>query len=168
MLAIIVIYICVLLYLFFATWSNSLHHYIVPDWNRSHFNEIQSFSCFCLTHQYLFCNITSHQQNAKEIAHCDEVKASDWLVDCATVNRAYFKRIFTLDSDLTQQRLQPIPNNISPLSLAIAMVVIGIFFIPAGTELISQAKNVRFIIHGIYWSYRWFIIYRFYRCMNIK
>lgn len=46
------------------------------------------------------------------------------------------------DSDLTQQRLRAIPQNVTPLSLAIAMVVIGIFFIPAGTELISQAKGV--------------------------
>jgi hypothetical protein len=50
--------------------------------------------------------------------------------------------MFFKDSDLTQQRLPAIPQNVSPLALAIAMVVIGIFFIPAGTELIKEAKNV--------------------------
>ena len=47
-----------------------------------------------------------------------------------------------IDNDLTQQRLKPWPQSVPSIYLAIAFVVVGIFFIPAGTTLLKAADNV--------------------------
>lgn len=46
------------------------------------------------------------------------------------------------DTNLSQQRLKTRPGSVTPLYMAIALIIIGIIFIPTGTDLIQDAKNV--------------------------
>jgi hypothetical protein len=46
------------------------------------------------------------------------------------------------DTDFLQQRLKAHPASITTFHLAIAIIVLGIFFIPAGTKLSATNRKV--------------------------